>query len=206
MTKALNRLRRSDPALAAVIQKVGPCRIDYLEPQFATLARSIVYQQLNGKAAASIFARFQSGCGGAVTPDAILRLRPAKMRTLGLSPQKTEYLRDLARRARSGEIDFAVLAALDDDQVIARLTAVKGVGVWTVHMFLMFALRRPDVLPVGDFGVRSAMKRLYNLADLPKPVEMQRLAEPWRPWRSVASWYLWRSLEAPAAITQEQPV
>jgi DNA-3-methyladenine glycosylase II len=200
MTKALNHLKKSDPAIAAVIQKVGPCRISYQEPDFATLARAIVYQQLNGKAAASIYARFAAGCGGTITSEAILRMRPQKMRTLGLAPQKTDYLRDLARRTRSGEIDFSTLATLEDEQVIARLTAVKGVGVWTVHMFLMFALRRPDVLPVGDFGVRSAMKRLYNLADLPKPIEMQRLAEPWRPWRSIASWYLWRSLEGAAAL------
>ena len=200
MRKALNHLKAADPALEAVIGRVGPFRIDYRDPEFATMARSIVFQQLNGRAASSIYSKFEAGCGGAVTPEAILRLRTARMRTLGLSSQKSEYLRDLARRTRAGELDFAGLSALDDDEVIRRLTVVKGIGVWTVHMFLIFALRRPDVLPVGDYGVRSAIKRLYGLEDLPKPAEMERLAEPWRPWRSVASWYLWRSLEGPVLL------
>ena len=186
--------------LEAVIGRVGPYRIDYREPQFATMARSIIFQQLNGRAASSIYAKFEAGCGGAVTPEAILRLRTAQMRKLGLSAQKSEYLRDLAKRTHAGDLDFTKLSVLDDEEVITRLTVVKGVGVWTVHMFLIFALRRPDVLPVGDYGVRSAMQRLYHLDALPKPVEMERLAEPWRPWRSVASWYLWRSLEGPVLL------
>lgn len=200
MRRAINHLKKADPKLAAVIEHVGPYRMTYREPDFATMARSIVFQQLNGKAASSIYAKFEAGCGGAVSPDAVLRLRLPKMRTLGLSAQKSEYLRDLARRTRDGEVDFNALGSLGDEEVIRRLTVVKGVGVWTVHMFLIFALRRPDVLPVGDFGVRAAMKRLYELPDMPKPAEMERIAAPWRPWRSVASWYLWRSLDGPVLI------
>jgi DNA-3-methyladenine glycosylase II len=200
MRKAVAHLKKSDPKMEQVIRRVGPYRIEYRNPDFATMARSIIFQQLNGRAAASIYARFEAGCGGCVGPEAILRLRPARLRSLGLSPQKTDYVRDLARRTLGGEIDFAGLSALEDDEIIRRLTAVKGVGVWTVHMFLIFALRRPDVLPVGDYGVRAAMKRLYGLADLPKPAEMERLAAVWRPWRSVASWYLWRSLEGPVLL------
>ena len=200
MRKALTHLKKSDPLLAAVLDRVGPYKMAYHEPCFAAMARSIVFQQLNGRVATTIHNRFQEGCGGTVTAESILRLRPAKMRSLGLSMQKTGYLRDLARRTRDGELDFASLPALDDEEVIRRLTMVKGIGVWTAHMFLMFALRRPDILPTGDFGVRSAMKKLYGFDELPKPADMERIAEPWRPWRSVASWYLWRSLEGPVLL------
>jgi DNA-3-methyladenine glycosylase II len=200
MRKAIAHLKKSDAVLGKVIQQVGPCKITYHEPEFATMARSIVFQQLNGKAASSIYAKFEAGCGGDVCPDAILRLRRARLRSLGISPQKSDYLRDLAKRTRAGEIDFATMLSLDDDEVMRRLTQVKGVGAWTAHMFLIFALRRPDVLPVGDYGVRSAMQRLYQLETLPRPAEMERIAAAWRPWRSVASWYLWRSLDGPILI------
>jgi DNA-3-methyladenine glycosylase II len=200
MRKAINHLTKADPKLAEVIRKVGPYRMKYHDPDFASMARSIVFQQLNGKAAASIYARFEAGCRGCVTPEAVMRLRPARLRNLGLSPQKSEYVRDLSKRTLAGEIDFAELPKLSDEEILRTLTAVKGIGVWTVHMFLIFALKRPDVLPVGDYGVRSAMKRLYGLADLPKPAEMETIAGPWQPWRSVASWYLWRSLEGPVLL------
>ena len=135
-----------------------------------------------------------------LTPESILRLRPARMRAVGVSPQKLSYIRELARMTRDGEVDFTACANLDDQQVVEHLTRVKGVGEWTVHMFLIFALRRPDVLPTGDLGVRAAIKKAYNLADLPKPAEMEQLAAAWRPYRSVASWYLWRSLENVGAM------
>ena len=158
--------------------------------------RSIVYQQLNGNAAATIFARLQAAAkADPLTPESILRLRPARMRSLGLSGQKMKYIRELARMTRDGEVNFEQCAALEDDAVVEHLTRVKGVGVWTVHMFLMFALRRHDVLPTGDFGIRMAMKKAYGLEDLPKPAEMEKIAAPWRPYSSVACWYLWRSLE-----------
>jgi len=196
MRKAIRHLKQADPVLGSIIERVGAYRIQYREPIFQTLVRSIVYQQLHGKAAAAIFARLQAGAkADPLTPESILRLRPARMRALGLSPQKLSYIRDLARLTRDGEIDFERFRELEDAAVIEHLTRVKGIGVWTVHMFLIFALRRPDVLPTGDFGIRSAMKKAYGLDDLPKPAEMARIAEAWRPYCSVASWYLWRSLD-----------
>ena len=187
--------------MAAIIERVGPYTMQYREPGFQTLVRSIVYQQLSGKAASTILKRLLDAAkADPITPEAILKLRPQKMRTLGLSQQKTKYIRELARMTRDGEVQFERLHQMADAEVIAHLTQVKGVGVWTVHMFLMFALRRPNVLPVGDLGVRMAMKRAYELADLPKPVEMERIAAVWHPWCSVASWYLWRSLENQGAM------
>jgi DNA-3-methyladenine glycosylase II len=194
--KAIHHLKRSDPVLASIIERVGPYKISYSEPIFQTLVRSIVYQQLNGKAASTIFDRLAAAAkADPLTPESILKLRPARMRTLGLSRQKLTYIRDLARLARRGEIDFEHCAASEDAAVIEHLTRVKGIGVWTVHMFLIFALRRPDVLPTGDYAIRAAMKKAYGLAELPKPDEMTRIAAAWRPYSSVASWYLWRSLE-----------
>lgn len=187
--------------MGAVIARVGPFRINYREPKFDALARSIVFQQLNGTAAGTIYGRFEAACGArGVTPDGVLKLRLPRMRSAGLSAQKSEYLRDLARRTRDGEIDFAALPAMDDEAVIEALTRVKGVGVWTAQMFLIFALRRADVLPTADYGIRAAMKKVYGLAELPKPPEMEKIAEPWRPWASVACWYLWRSLDGGAEL------
>ncbi|MEO7145714.1 MAG: DNA-3-methyladenine glycosylase, partial [Bryobacteraceae bacterium] len=174
--------------------------IEYREPGFQTLVRSIVYQQLSGKAASTIFSRLAAKAGDPLTPEAVLRLRPATMRALGLSQQKTKYIRDLAARTRKGEIDFARLAALADEEIVGHLTQVHGVGVWTVHMFLIFALRRPNVLPTGDLGVRAAIKKAYGLPELPTPAEMETIAQGWHPFCSVASWYLWRSLENQGAM------
>jgi DNA-3-methyladenine glycosylase II len=196
MRKALLHLKNADPILGAIIARVGPYKIQYREPSFQTLVRSIVYQQLNGKAALTIFNRLIDAANAEpMTPEAILRLRPARMRALGLSKQKMTYIRELARMTRDGIIDFDRYPALDDAEIIEHLTEVKGVGVWTVHMFLIFALRRHDVLPTGDLGVRMAMKKAYDLADLPKPAEMEKIAAAWKPYRSVASWYMWRSLD-----------
>jgi DNA-3-methyladenine glycosylase II len=201
MHEAVLHLKTRDPLLAEVIERVGPYAIEYRDADFSTLAQSIVCQQLSGKAAATIYGRLEQAAGGAgVTPEGVLRLRPARMRALGLSRQKTEYIRDLARRTRAGEIDFAAFPALSDDAIIEALTAVKGVGVWTVQMFLIFALGRPDVLPTGDLGVRAAVRKLYGLAELPKPTELVELGAKWRPYCSVASWYLWRSLGTQAAL------
>lgn len=200
MRKAIHHLKNADPVLAAIIARVGPLRIQYREPSFQTLVRSIVYQQLSGKAASTIFNRLAAKAGEPLTPDAILRLRPATMRALGLSQQKTKYIRDLAMRTRKGKIDFARLTALADHEIVGHLTQVKGVGVWTVHMFLIFALRRPNVLPTGDLGVRAAIKKAYNLPELPKPEEIEKIARAWHPFCSIASWYLWRSLENQAVL------
>jgi len=198
---SLEHLRSGDATLGALIDRVGPYRIQFREPTFWSLARSIVFQQLNGRAASTIFERLERVCGEkGVTPESILRLRPVRMRGAGISPQKTLYLKDLARRTISGEIRFEQMRQLADEEIIERLTQVKGVGVWTVHMFLIFALRRPDVLPVGDYGIRTAVQKLYRLEELPKPEGMERIAQPWRPWASVACWYLWRSLDGDAEL------
>jgi DNA-3-methyladenine glycosylase II len=196
MRKAINHLKKADPVMAAIIEKTGAYRMEYREPVFQTLARSIVYQQLNGKAALTIFNRLaEAAKADPMTPEAVLKLRPQKMRKLGLSKQKIVYIRELARLTRKGDIQFERLPEMDDAAIIEILTRVKGVGVWTVHMFLMFALQRPNVLPVGDLGVRAAMKKAYGLQELPKPEEMEQIAAPWHPYCSIASWYLWRSLE-----------
>jgi len=199
--KAVHHLKKADPVMAGIIERVGSCKLQYREPVFQTLVRSIVYQQLHGKAALTIFNRLMEAAkADPLTPESILRLRPARMRAAGLSQQKLSYIRDLARRTRDGEVDFDRCLTLEDDQVIEHLTRVKGIGVWTVHMFLIFALRRPDVLPTGDLGVRAAMKKAYGMAELPKPDEMARIAAPWRPYASIACWYLWRSLENQGAM------
>lgn len=201
MRKALNHLKKSDPVMRDIIERIGKYAIEYREPVFQTLVRSIVYQQLHGKAALTIFNRLQEAAkADPITPESILKLRPARMRKLGLSGQKMTYIRELARMTRDGEIDFERCTSIADQEVIEHLTRVKGIGVWTVHMFLIFALRRHDVLPTGDLGVRAAMKRAYGLADLPKPEEMEKIAAAWRPYCSVASWYLWRSLDNVGAM------
>ncbi len=152
MKKALQHLKK-DPVMRTLIERVGPYTMEFRDPTFSTLVRSIVYQQLSGKVASVILKRLIDALpGGEVTPRNILRLRPDRMRKLGLSRAKTEYIRDLARLTAKGEVVFETLAALEDAAVIEHLTRVKGVGVWTAHMFLMFALQRPNVLPVGDLG------------------------------------------------------
>ena len=200
MKEAISHLRAADPVLAGIIDSVGDYSIRFREPDFETLVKSITAQQLSGKVASVIFGRLLDAAGGSLTPEGLLKLRPARMRKVGLSGQKTEYIRDLARRARDGELAFEQLRALPDEEVIQILTRVKGIGVWTVHMFLIFALRRTDVLPTGDLGIRAAIRKAYNLAELPKPAEIEALAECWKPYCTVASWYLWRSLEPDANL------
>lgn len=201
MRRAIRHLQAADPVMGGIIQRVGTYRIQFLEPAFETLVKSIVYQQLSGRVAKVIFERLLSALpGGALTPDSILALRPAKMRSVGLSKQKTTYIRDLARLTRKGAVDFAALPDLPDAEVIEHLTQVKGVGVWTAHMFLIFALRRTNVLPSGDLGIRMAIRKAYGLAELPKPAEIETLGQRWHPYCTVAAWYLWRSLEPSANL------
>jgi DNA-3-methyladenine glycosylase II len=152
MRAAVRHLKQCDPILSAIIDRVGPCRMEFGPPEFHSLAEAIIYQQLNGKAALTIFKRFADLAGKPLTPEGILKLTDAQMRSVGLSKQKSAYLKDMAQRASRGELDFTRLADMPDDAVIEHLTQVKGVGVWTAHMFLMFTLRRPNVLPTGDFG------------------------------------------------------
>jgi len=193
--KAINHLKKSDPVLRDIIERVGPCRMEFGPPEFASLAESIMYQQLNGKAAATIWRRFLALAGEPLTPDGIRRLSDEQMRSVGLSKQKSAYLKDLAAKTAAGLLDFSRLPDLSDEEVIKHLTQVKGVGVWTAHMFLMFTLQRPDVLPTGDYGVQAAIKRHYRKRKLPRPEVMEKIARAWSPYRSVACWYLWRSLD-----------
>ena len=195
MRKAINHLKKSDPVLAAIIEQVGPCRMEYGEPTFHSLAEAILYQQLNGKAAVTIFKRFTDLAGDSLTPAGILKLTDAQMRGVGLSKQKTAYLRDLSEKTQAGLVQFERLPELPEAEVIQHLTQIKGVGVWTAHMFLMFTLRRPDILPTGDYGVQAAIKKHYKKRKWPKPAVMEKIARPWAPYRSIACWYLWKSLD-----------
>jgi DNA-3-methyladenine glycosylase II len=195
MKKAIQHLRQADPVIAEIIERVGPYRVKYNEPVFGSLVRSIVYQQLSGKAAATIFGRLLVATGDPIHPQAILQLSFEELRSLGLSKQKAAYIRDLAEKTASEQVVFENFRRMTNDQIIRTLTQVKGIGVWTVQMFLMFSLRRPDVLPCGDLGIRNAIQKAYRLKEPPAPAKLEQIGERWRPYCSVASWYLWRSLE-----------
>ena len=195
MRKAVNHLKQCDPVLRGVIERVGAFRMEYGLPEFASVAEAIVYQQLNGKAAVTIFNRFAELAGQPLTPGGILALTDEQLRSAGLSKQKSAYLKDLAAKTASGLLNFGTIHELPDEEVIQHLTQVKGIGVWTAHMFLMFSLRRPDVLPTGDYGIQMAMKKHYRKRKLPKPKDMEKIARAWSPYRSIACWYLWRSLD-----------
>ena len=195
MKKALIHLKNSDEILASIITRVGPCQIAYRDPTFEALARSIVFQQLSTKAARTIYNRLEEAAGGKITPVAIRDLSIGEMRRAGLSKQKIGYIRDLAEHALAGTLDFTRLPGMSDEEIIETLTDIKGIGVWTAHMFLIFALRRTNILPVGDLGVRTAIQRAHKKRALPKPKEMEKIARSWHPYCSIASWYLWRSLE-----------
>ncbi|MGZ4866991.1 MAG: DNA-3-methyladenine glycosylase family protein [Candidatus Angelobacter sp.] len=199
MKKALDHLKKSDAILASIIARVGPCKMAYRDPTFEMLARAIVFQQLSTKAATTIYRRLEEAAGGALTPESIQNLSVGEMRRAGLSRQKLGYIRDLAEHALSGKVDFARLPAMRDEEVIESLTDIKGVGVWTAHMFLLFSLRRPNVLPVGDLGVRVAIQKAYRKRKMPTPKQVEKIAKGWHPYCSYAAWYLWRSLELPAA-------
>jgi len=199
--EALAVLRR-DPVMAAMLERFGPLD-DVLRRRgrrpteaYGALLRAIVGQQLSTKAARSIYGRLEDMFGGhAPTPAELLAADPEKIRSVGLSRPKVAYLRDLAEHVEDGRLELDRLAELPDEEVIAQLTAVKGLGEWTAHMFLIFHLGRPDVLPVGDLGIRNAAALAYELEGPPKPAELADLAEGWRPHRSLASLYLWRSLD-----------
>lgn len=201
-TAAVKHLRRSDPVLARLIERVGPLadaregRPD-ADDHYGTLVRTIAGQQLSVLAARSIYKRLTSRFGDRPpTPQEILADDPEALReAAGLSRAKVGYLRSLAEHVVSGELELERLDELGDEQVIAELIAVKGLGLWSTHMFLMFQLERADVLPVGDLGIRRAIERAYGLSALPTPAEMEELAAPWRPHRTLACRYLWRSLD-----------
>ena len=197
--KARRLLMRRDPVLAAAIRQIGSCgmadrqRTDHL----SALVGAIVSQQLSTKAAATIYGRFVALFPDSHIPDAaaIAAQSDASLRGVGLSGQKVGYLRDLSARIMDGRLQLDELETLPDEAVIERLTAVKGFGRWTAEMFLMFRLHRPDVLPVGDLGIVRAMQKAYRLRKAPTPSRMERIGQAWRPYRSVACWYLWASLD-----------
>src|SRR5579871_3903268 len=170
---AIRHLKKSDPVLRAIIERVGPCRMEFGPAEFCSLAEAIVYQQLNGKAAVTIFNRFVALAGDPLTPHGILKLTDEHLRGVGLSKQKSSYLKDLAAKTAAGLLDFTRFPQLSDEEVIEQLTQVKGIGEWTAHMFLMFSLGRPNVLPTGDYGVQMAVKKLYKKRKLPKPKDMK---------------------------------
>lgn len=184
--------------LGGLIERVGPCRLEARREgtHYEALVRSIVFQQLSGKAARTIHDRFRALYPRRrPRPELVLQSTDEALRAAGLSRQKVGYLRDLSARVADGSLPLAHLGRLPDDDIIEHLVQVKGIGRWTVQMFLMFRLGRPDVLPELDLGVQNAIQRAYGLRKRPTPKDVLRIGEPWRPYASVASWYLWRSLE-----------
>lgn len=200
---ALRHLKRSDPVLAAVVARHGPHRFEFrtAESHFDAIARSIVSQQLSVKAANTIHGRFRELYAAAgEKPQRVAGIPDQKLRDAGLSWQKISYIKDLARRVTDGELELDRIDEMDDDELITRLTAVKGVGVWTAQMFLMFRLGRPDVLPVLDLGIQKAIQRAYGLRKRPSVRQMEKLGRVWAPYRTIACRYLWRSLDQPAVV------
>jgi 3-methyladenine DNA glycosylase/8-oxoguanine DNA glycosylase len=195
-TKATRHLRR-DPVLAKLIARVGPCRLKSQRNHFVLLCRAIYSQQISSIVARVLFNRFCDRFPRRQpTPKAVLRLlksKTADLKSCGLSRQKREYLIDLSRHFLDNRIPAHRLSRMTDEQIIESLTAVRGIGRWTAEMFLMFVLNRTDVLPVDDLGLRASMQRIFRLRQRPTPKRMKKIAEPWRPYRSVASWYLWRA-------------
>jgi DNA-3-methyladenine glycosylase II len=196
-TDGVAAISAADPAMAALIAQVGdfqPRRGD--GNYFASLARSIMFQQLAGRAAAAIHARFVNAIGGSVTPEAVLATSPEELRAAGLSGNKTAAVLDLATKATDGTVPLDGLQALDDEEIIARLSTVRGIGRWTAEMFLMFELGRPDVWPVDDFGVRNGWTLAHELPEMIKPRALMAEGERFRPYRSVAAWYCWQAVAA----------
>lgn len=197
--EAVLHLIAADPKLARLIERVGPCSMeirDRITP-FQALLRSIMYQQLAGKAAATILGRFLDHFGGKYPkPEDVLALSDEQFRGAGVSRNKTLAIRDLAQKTLDGIVPpRRATAKLTDQELIERLVEVRGVGVWTVEMLLIFSLGRPDVLPLGDYGVRKGYQVAFKTPELPTPEQLRKRGERWRPWRSVASWYLWRATE-----------
>jgi DNA-3-methyladenine glycosylase II len=196
--KAVNHLKKSDPVLAKLIAEIGPCRYDRKTSgtHFDALSRSIIFQQLSGKAASTIRDRFLNLFENRrPTPEALLAIPEDKLRAVGLSRQKSAYLRDLAEKVHTGALPLDHLDSLGDSAIIEYLVQVKGIGVWTAQMFLMFQLGRLDVLPDLDLGIRNAIKKAYRVRGVPTPKRIAKIGEPWRPYASIACWYLWRSLD-----------
>lgn len=195
---AVAHLRRADPVLARIIDAVGPFALQPRDGGYRMLARAVFFQQLAGPAARAILNRvlalLDTDDERFFTPAQLLAAGDEQLRAAGLSRQKLAYLRDLSEKFSSAQLTDGEFDDADDEEVIRRVSSVKGIGRWTGEMFLIISLGRPDVLPVDDLGVRRAFQQAYEMAELPSPEEMRRIAEPWRPYRSVGTWYMWRSL------------
>lgn len=186
-------LSRRDPVLKRLIKTIGPCTLQFDPDHFAVLARSIIAQQISTAAARTIHGRLLESLGKRLTPAAVLRAPEETLRAAGLSQAKALSLRDLAEKCHAGDVPLKKLAALGDEEVIQALLPVRGVGRWTAEMFLIFSLGRLDVLPVADLGLKAGLRREHQLAEMPDKETLFALTEPWRPYRSIATWYLWRS-------------
>jgi 3-methyladenine DNA glycosylase/8-oxoguanine DNA glycosylase len=199
LVKAERELSKLDEDMSFLIQRAGPCTLDYSQKNdlFITLARSIIYQQLHGKAAATIFQRLQGLFPRAgLTPRSILRTSDEKIKSAGLSQNKLLALKDLANRTFRDELpSLEDTYSMTDEQIVEELIVVRGIGRWTVEMLLIFRLGRPDILPVGDLGIRKGYMLLKNTHDMPKPAELALAGKVWSPYRSLAAWYLWRATE-----------
>jgi len=195
--EATTHLRDLDPVWERIVEAVGECRL--LDRRRATnfefLVRALVGQQISVAAAASIFERLCGLLGGAPSPEALLAVDEEALRGVGLSRPKASYLRDLAIAATAGDLDLEAVEGMSDVEMLAGLTAIRGIGVWTAEVFMALQLGRPDVLPAGDGGLQRAVQQAWNLPERPGEQAVRELAEPWRPWRSVATWYLWGSLQ-----------
>ena len=189
-----------DPAFGPVVARVGPVRIQATgNDSFAFLVRSVTYQQLTGKSAATIHGRLIAALGGVVSPTAVLGSSEDALRAVGLSRAKQASIRDLAAKVADGTVPLDDLDSLTDEAVIERLVAVRGIGRWTAEMALLFHLRRADVWPVGDLGVRAGIARIFGLSERPTPRDTELIGLGYRPWRSAAAWYCWRALDSPPA-------
>nr|XP_017252271.1 PREDICTED: probable DNA-3-methyladenine glycosylase 2 isoform X1 [Daucus carota subsp. sativus] len=201
LENALRHLRNADPLLANLIDTHPPPAFESHHSPFLSLARSILYQQLAYKAGTSIYSRFVELCGGeeAVLPDVVLSLTAQQLKQIGVSGRKASYLYDLASKYKSGILSDETVVRMDDKSLFTMLSMVKGIGSWSVHMFMIFSLHRPDVLPISDLGVRKGIHQLFGLEELPRPSQMEQLCEKWRPYRSVGAWYMWRFVESKGA-------
>lgn len=196
--RACLHLRRADPVMAGLIARIGPCQLRPRRDHFVVLCDSILSQQLSPKAAASIFDRFlRLYPRSRPTPEALAKMRCAMLRQAGISAQKADYLIAFANEVGTGRLPLRLLVRQSNEDIVARLTLLRGIGQWTAHMFLIFALNRLDVLPDGDLGIRKAVQRAYGLESLPSSAALCRIGRAWSPYRTIASWYLWRSLLPP---------
>lgn len=192
-------LRDLDPKWEAIIDSIGPCRLEPRADRFGTIVRAIIGQQISSKAAASIDARLRTLCGEPHAPAPLIASGEAALRGCGLSGVKSRYILNVANAVLDGNLPLDQMHDWTDEAITAALTKIKGVGPWTAEMFLIFALGRPDILSVGDLGIRVGLRSFYGLDQLPGPRECRELTETWRPWRTVAMWYLWRQIDGPPA-------